>query len=66
MRDLYKKDGGKFPDPIVNLTWGYTDPQNPSLAEVLKEINGKALADLEDPATKRRSSAGSNFLALRG
>ncbi|HKE55096.1 MAG TPA: molybdopterin dinucleotide binding domain-containing protein, partial [Pyrinomonadaceae bacterium] len=27
----------------------YTTPQNPSLAEVAKEINGKALADLTDP-----------------
>src|SRR5215831_11743075 len=34
LRDLYKKDGGKFPDPIVKLTWGYSDPSNPSLAEV--------------------------------
>jgi len=52
VRELYKKDGGKFPDPILKLSWSYTDPMNPSLAEVLKELNGKALADLEDPATK--------------
>jgi formate dehydrogenase major subunit len=58
VRDLYKKDGGKYPDPIVNLTWGYTDPQNPSLAEVLKELNGKALSDLEDPATKTQIKRG--------
>ena len=58
VRDLYKKDGGKYPDPIVNLTWGYTDPQNPSLLEVLKELNGKALSDLEDPATKTQIKRG--------
>src|SRR5690349_6035058 len=46
VRELYQKEGGKFPDPIVNLSWSYTTPENPSLAEVAKEINGKALADL--------------------
>ena len=58
VRDLYKKEGGKFPDPILKLTWSYTDPSNPSLAEVLKEVNGKALADLEDPATKQQIKTG--------
>src|SRR5436190_22867748 len=58
VRELYKKDGGKFPDPILNLTWNYTVPTSPPLAEVLKEINGKALADLEDPATKQQVKAG--------
>ncbi|HEY8713963.1 MAG TPA: molybdopterin dinucleotide binding domain-containing protein, partial [Candidatus Acidoferrum sp.] len=36
----------------------YTDPSNPSLSDVLKEINGKALADLEDPVTKQQIKAG--------
>jgi formate dehydrogenase major subunit len=58
VRELYKKQGGKFPDPILNLSWGYTDPTNPSLAEVLKEINGKTLVDAEDPATKVQLKAG--------
>jgi formate dehydrogenase major subunit len=48
VRELYQKDGGKFPDPILNLTWAYTNPASPSLTEVAKEINGKALADLHD------------------
>src|SRR5438270_1298833 len=48
VRELYQKEGGKFPDPILSLTWAYTTPQNPSLSEVAKEINGKALADLTD------------------
>jgi formate dehydrogenase major subunit len=48
VRDLYNAEGGKFPDPIVNISWPYTVPQNPSFAEVAKEINGRALADLTD------------------
>jgi formate dehydrogenase major subunit len=46
VRELYQKDGGKFPDPIINLSWSYTTPESPSLSEVAKEINGKALADI--------------------
>jgi formate dehydrogenase major subunit len=57
VRELYKKEGGKFPDPILKLTWNYTDPSNPSLAEVLKEINGKTLVDAEDPVTKQQLKA---------
>ena len=26
MREMYRKDGGAFPDPILNLTWNYTNP----------------------------------------
>src|SRR5215469_4778593 len=48
VRELYQKEGGKFPDSILNVSWPYTNPNNPSLAEVAKEINGKALADLKD------------------
>jgi len=58
VRELYKKEGGKFPDPILNLTWPYTDPKHPALAELAKEVNGKALADLEDPKTKQQIKAG--------
>jgi formate dehydrogenase-N alpha subunit len=48
VRDLYKAEGGKFPDPIVNLSWSYTTPLTPSFTELAREINGKALADLTD------------------
>ncbi|HET9790125.1 MAG TPA: formate dehydrogenase-N subunit alpha [Candidatus Angelobacter sp.] len=48
VRELYQKEGGKFPDAILNAAWAYTNPNNPSLTEVAKEINGKALADLHD------------------
>jgi formate dehydrogenase major subunit len=52
VRELYQTEGGKFPDPILKLTWGYTDPQHPALGELTKELNGKALADLTDPKTQ--------------
>ncbi len=58
VRDLYQKEGGKFPDPILRATWGYTNPFNPSLAEVAKEINGKAFADLKDDKTGQEIKAG--------
>jgi formate dehydrogenase major subunit len=52
VRELYQKDGGKFPDPILNLTWPYIDAQHPALGDLAKEMNGKALADLTDPKTQ--------------
>ena len=58
MRELYQKEGGKFPDPILNASFSYTTPYNPSLAEIAKEINGKALADLTDPKTNVTIKAG--------
>ncbi|MBI3669783.1 MAG: formate dehydrogenase-N subunit alpha, partial [Acidobacteria bacterium] len=48
IRDLYKKEGGKVPEPVVGVNWWYTNPASPSQAEVCKEINGWALEDLKD------------------
>jgi len=58
VRELYQKESGKFPDPILNAAWSYTDPHNPSLAEVAREINGRALGDVTDPATNTVIKAG--------
>jgi formate dehydrogenase major subunit len=58
VRDLYKKEGGAFPDPILNLTWNYTTPLNPSLSEVAKELNGRAITDVEDKPTQTTMKAG--------
>jgi formate dehydrogenase major subunit len=49
IRELYAKDGGTFPDPIVNLTWPYAIPARPSAEELIREYNGRALADVADP-----------------
>jgi formate dehydrogenase major subunit len=43
VRELYQKEGGKFPDPILNLAWNYSLAQNPPLAEVARELNGRDL-----------------------
>ncbi len=48
LKNLYKKEGGKFPDPILNLTWNFQNPYYPTAEEVLREMNGYALADLTD------------------
>jgi len=58
VRELYQKEGGKFPDPVLHATWNYTDPGNPSLSEVAKEINGRALADVTDAKLNQTFKAG--------
>jgi formate dehydrogenase major subunit len=58
IRELYQKEGGAFPDPILKATWSYTTPAHPSLSEVAKEINGKALADITDEKTNVTIKAG--------
>ena len=54
VRDLYKKEGGALPEQVLNVNWSYTNPASPDLGEVLKEINGKALADIPDPKDKTK------------
>jgi formate dehydrogenase major subunit len=46
--DLYRKEGGKFPEPILHLTWNYKNPRHPAAEELLAEMNGSALEDLKD------------------
>src|SRR6202046_757814 len=58
VRDLYKKEGGKFPDPILNLNWAYADAAHPPLSQVAMELNGRALADLKDDTTGQVIKAG--------
>jgi formate dehydrogenase major subunit len=46
VRRLYQAEGGPFPDPIVNLSWEYADPERPSAEELAKELNGRAVAQV--------------------
>jgi len=50
LRALYAKDGGTLPEPVAALAWPYLDPNRPTPGELLREISGKALRDLTDPA----------------
>jgi formate dehydrogenase major subunit len=50
LRDAYRKDGGKGADTVLATSWAYKDPKMPTADELLREINGKALVDLKDPA----------------
>ena len=58
VRGLYKKEGGKFPDPILSLTWAYADAAHPPLSQLAMELNGKALAELKDEKTGQVVKAG--------
>jgi formate dehydrogenase major subunit len=54
LRDLYRKEGGPFPEPILNLTWNYENPSAPQPEELARELNGKALVDIADPRDPTR------------
>jgi len=54
LRELYKKEGGKFPDPILNLTWNHKIPLSPAPEELAMEYSGKALEDVTDPKDKTK------------
>jgi formate dehydrogenase major subunit len=43
VRELYRRDGGPFPDPIRDLTFDYSDPRKPGFDEIAREVNGKDL-----------------------
>jgi formate dehydrogenase major subunit len=44
VKTLYQQQSGKFPDPIMALTFDYKDTLKPELDEIAQEINGKDLA----------------------
>jgi len=53
IRELYQKERGKFPEPILHLTWNYANPLSPTSEELAKEINGKTMVDQVDEQTKQ-------------
>ena len=60
VRELYQQEGGTYPDPVRNLNWWYSNPAQPSLDEVCKEINGWALQDIRDPPVPSPCARGSS------
>ncbi len=60
LRALYAKEGGKGAEPLLKVDWSYKNAKLPSTDELLRELNGKALKDIADPAdaTKQLYKAG--------
>jgi formate dehydrogenase major subunit len=53
LKVLYKKEGGKFPEPIINLKWDeYFKGEEVDAEAVAKDINGYFLADFTAPDGK--------------
>lgn len=48
VRELYREEGGRCPEPVLGLDWWYSDPYRPAMDEVCKEINGWAVDDVPD------------------
>ena len=48
MKALYEKEGGAFPDALLNLSWNYTDKAEPDPEELAKDMNGRTLVDIKD------------------
>ncbi len=57
VKTLYQQQGGKFPDPIMALTFKYANPSKPELDEIAQEINGF------DLTTGKRMSSFANLKA---
>jgi formate dehydrogenase major subunit len=66
LKEMYRKEGGAVPEPIVNLTWNYKDPNEPTAEELAKEMNGSVLTDVLDPndPTKKVLEAGKQLASF--
>ena len=66
IRAMYSKEGGAFPDPVVNLTWPYKIPSSPAAEELAMEYNGKALADVLAPIDPKNPKEPPKVLVAAG
>jgi formate dehydrogenase major subunit len=74
VKELYRKEGGKFPAPIVNLSWSYGKPAHDGklghidVRKIAEEINGYYHADVYDKTGKLVGKKGDlvqNFTMLQ-
>jgi formate dehydrogenase major subunit len=66
IRELYRKDGGKVPEPILNLAWAYQNAEAPTSDELLREISGKAISDVLSPPDPKHPKAPPTVLVPAG
>ena len=66
LRAMYAKDGGTLPEPVAALTWPYLNAQVPSSAELLREINGRAISDVLAPVDPKNPTAPRAVLVKAG
>lgn len=48
LREMYAREGGANPAPLLNMDWNYRNPEDPTPEELAQESNGRALADVLD------------------
>jgi formate dehydrogenase major subunit len=56
LREMYKKDGGAFPDPILNLSWAYKLPTNPRPRSSPRNTTARPWPTSSTPRTRPSSS----------
>ncbi|HNU12243.1 MAG TPA: molybdopterin dinucleotide binding domain-containing protein, partial [Rubrivivax sp.] len=66
LREMYAKEGGTFPDPIAGMDWSYVLPNTPTSAELLREINGRAIGDVLAPPNPNDPTAPRAVLVKAG
>ena len=57
VRELYARESGAFPDPVMNLKWDYTTGGGFDPHKVARQINGYFLKDLTIKGTHYRKGA---------